>query len=280
MRVELNGLEFHVEIDGEGPPLLLLHGFTGSTRAWDDLRARLLPTCRVIALDLIGHGESAAPPDAARYTLEWCARDLLALMDWLRLDRMSVLGYSMGGRAALHFAVTAPHRLDRLILESASPGIEDPIERARRIDTDDALARRILDRGTAAFVEEWEQVPLLALQPHVPGDVRHRQHALRLGNNPLGLANSLRGMGAGQQQPLASRLGGLTLPVQLIVGECDTRYVDVARRMAGLLPHAEVAVVPAAGHTVHVDQPEAFGAVVSQALTNRVTPADFPLSTN
>jgi 2-succinyl-6-hydroxy-2,4-cyclohexadiene-1-carboxylate synthase len=280
MRIELNGLEFHVEIDGEGAPLLLLHGFTGSTRAWDDLRARVLSTCRVIALDLIGHGQSAAPPDAARYTLEWCTRDLLALLGRLQLDRVSVLGYSMGGRAALHFAVTAPHRLDRLILESASPGIDDPIERARRIDADDALAQRILDRGVAAFVDDWEQVPLLALQPHVPTAVRQRQHALRLGNNPLGLANSLRGMGAGQQQPLASSLGGLTLPVQLIVGECDTRYVGVAHRMAGLLPRAEIAVVPKAGHTVHVDQPETFGALVTQALTNRVTPADFPLSTN
>jgi 2-succinyl-6-hydroxy-2,4-cyclohexadiene-1-carboxylate synthase len=176
----------------------------------------------------------------------------------------------MGGRAALHFAVTAPHRLDRLIPESASPGIDDPNERARRIAADDALAQRILDRGIAEFVEEWEQVPLLAPQPHVSDEVRRRQHSLRLANNPLGLANSLRGMGAGQQQPLWSRLGDLQLPVQLIVGERDTRYVATARRMAEMLPRAELAVVPDAGHTVHIDQPEEFVGVVTQALTTRL----------
>jgi 2-succinyl-6-hydroxy-2,4-cyclohexadiene-1-carboxylate synthase len=270
MRVELNGLEFHVEIDGAGPPLLLLHGFTGSTGAWDDLRAQLSPGTRVIALDLIGHGESAAPPDPSRYTLEWCARDLLALLDWLHLEQVNVLGYSMGGRVALHFAVMAPQRVNTLILESASPGIEDPTERIRRVENDDALAQHIVDRGIDAFVEEWEQVPLLALQPHVPAKVRDRQHALRLRNDPLGLANSLRGMGAGQQQPLWSRLGGLDVPVQLIVGECDTRYVAAARRMATMLPFVELAVVPAAGHTVHLDQPEPFGGFVTQALTSRL----------
>jgi 2-succinyl-6-hydroxy-2,4-cyclohexadiene-1-carboxylate synthase len=284
MRIELNGLEFNVEIDGAGPPLLLLHGFTGSARAWDDLRAQLAPSRRLIALDLIGHGQSAAPPDPARYTLDWCARDLLALLDSLDLERVDVLGYSMGGRVALHFALSAPDRVKTLILESASPGIEDPVERSNRSKSDDALAQRMLDRGIAAFVDEWEQLPLLALQPHVPEDVRKRQHLLRLGNDPAGLANSLRGMGAGQQQPLWSQLGELQLPVQLIVGERDTRYVATAQRMAAMLPHAELAVVPSAGHTVHLDQPDAFVQVVTQALDHpakdRVTPADFPLSRN
>jgi len=191
-----------------------------------------------------------------------------------------VLGYSMGGRAALHFAVTAPARVNRLILESASPGIEDHSERARRRASDDALAQRILDNGIEAFVAEWENVPLLALQPHVPEAVRQRQHALRLLNNPTGLANSLRGMGAGRQEPLWTSLAQLDSPVHLIVGSSDQRYVGVAKRMAGLLPRANLTVVENAGHTVHVDQPDSFVGCVRAALTNRVTPADFPMSTN
>ena len=280
MRVELNGLEFHVEITGQGPPLLLLHGFTGSVRSWEDIRPRLSPTAQVIAIDLIGHGQSASPPSSSRYTLERCADDLLQLLDELRLPQVDLLGYSMGGRVALHFALAAPARIRNLILESASPGIEDPAERSRRAQSDAMLAERILTNGIDAFVAEWEQQPLLMLQPHVPQAVRERQHALRLLNSPIGLANSLLGMGAGQQVPLWSRLGQLELPVQLIVGQADARYVAIAERMRQSLPRAELAVLAEAGHTAHLDQPEAFLRILQQTLTNRVTPADCTLSTN
>lgn len=280
MRAALNGLDFHVEIEGRGPPLLLLHGFTGSARAWDAIRSHLADEAQLIAVDLIGHGQSAAPVQPERYSLEWCSRDLIALLDGLQLKRVNVLGYSMGGRAALHLAVSEPSRVDTLILESASPGIEDDAERARRRASDDALAQRILDNGVEAFVAEWEHIPLLALQPHVPEAVRQRQHALRLQNNPTGLANSLRGMGAGQQQPVWAKLPDLDVPVQLIVGSSDERYVGLAKRMAGLLRDGRLRVVEDAGHTVHLDQPERFVSCVREALTNHVTPADFPMSTN
>jgi 2-succinyl-6-hydroxy-2,4-cyclohexadiene-1-carboxylate synthase len=274
MRLELNGLEFHVEIEGAGPPLLLLHGFTGSVRSWDGIAPSLTASAQLIAIDLIGHGQSATPPDPARYTLEWCARDLASLLDTLHLTRVDVLGYSMGGRAALHFAVTAPERVNRLILESASPGIEDGAERAHRRASDAALAQRILNSGIVAFVAEWEQQPLLTLQPDVPQAVRARHHLQRLHNDPTGLANSLRGMGTGQQQALWARLAKLAVPVQLIVGERDARYEAVAQRMAALLPRGMIAVVQEAGHTVHVDQPRQFTRVVQQALTGRLkTPA-------
>jgi 2-succinyl-6-hydroxy-2,4-cyclohexadiene-1-carboxylate synthase len=280
MRLELNGLEFHVEIEGRGPPLLLLHGFTGSVRSWDDIRPRLARFAQVIAVDLIGHGQSAGPASASRYTLDWCTRDLLQLLEALHLPRVDVLGYSMGGRVALHFALTAAPHIRHLILESASPGIEDAAERGRRVQSDAALAERILTNGVEAFVAEWEQQPLLMLQPHVAQAVLERQHALRLSNDPGGLANSLLGMGAGQQVPLWSRLGELDMPVLLIVGQADARYLAIAERTRSALPNAELVVVPAAGHTAHLDQPETFMSVVEQTLTNRVTPADCTLSTN
>jgi 2-succinyl-6-hydroxy-2,4-cyclohexadiene-1-carboxylate synthase len=260
--IQLNGLEVQVVIDGAGPPLLLLHGFTGSVRVWDDLRRELADTATVIALDLIGHGASAVPPEVERYTLEWCARDLAVLLDILHLERVDLLGYSMGGRAALQFAVRHPERVQTLVLESASAGIESDVERLRRRQSDDALAERILGIGIAAFVEEWERQPLLALAAHVPEEVRARQHALRLQHKPLGLANSLRGMGAGRQTPLWSSLGQLTLPVQLIVGATDARYGVIAERMCSALPHATLHVVADAGHTVHLDQPRQFVALI------------------
>jgi 2-succinyl-6-hydroxy-2,4-cyclohexadiene-1-carboxylate synthase len=269
--MRLNDLDFHVEIEGSGPAVLLLHGFTGSVRAWDEVRPALAHSATLIGVDLIGHGHSAAPADPARYTLDWSVRDLTALCDALGFEEVDVLGYSMGGRVALHFALHAPRRVRRLILESASPGIEDDAERSRRLASDDALAERILSDGIEAFVAEWEALSLLAPAAHVSAPKRAQQHAHRLRNNPLGLANSLRGMGTGRQTPLWSVLHTLRAPVQLVVGESDPRYRDIAERMRSRLSHAELAVVGGAGHTVHLDQPDEFVALVSDALDSKLT---------
>jgi len=258
--VRLNGIDLHVELDGDpsSRPLLLLHGFTGSIHAWDGVRSDLAHRFRLILVDLLGHGQSSAPDDPERYSLEHAAHDLLAMLDGLGLQQVAVLGYSMGGRLALRFAVDWPHRVSTLLLESASPGIADPAERAARLEADRVLADRIEQHGVAAFVEDWERQPLLALAAHVSSDVRTVQHAQRLRNSPTGLANSLRGMGAGAQSPLWSALPGLRLPVRLLVGELDPRYRDIAARMLPLLPTARLTIAERAGHTVHVDQPDPF----------------------
>jgi 2-succinyl-6-hydroxy-2,4-cyclohexadiene-1-carboxylate synthase len=260
-------VDLHVEIDGDGPPLVLLHGFTGSARSWEDVCPSLFDAAQLVRVDLAGHGQSLSPEDVSAYTLEATTRDVTRMLDTCGFDTVDLLGYSMGGRAALHFAVHAQHRLRRLILESASPGVEDDAERARRVASDDALAERILRDGLSAFVDEWERQPLLLPAAHVSREVRERQHALRLQNTPLGLANSLRGMGAGQQQPLWSRLSALDVPVDLIVGQNDARYCAMAQRMAASLPRAQLTVVSKAGHTVHVDQPARFVKAVRCALS-------------
>ena len=277
--MRLNGLDFHVESHVEGDAdadaqpvsLLLLHGFTGSTRAWDDVRERLRdaspisgPPIQVIVIDLIGHGRSATPADPARYSVEHAAADLAAVLDALGLARVHLLGYSMGGRLALAFAVHHPDRLASLILESASPGIEDLAERARRARSDDALAETIERDGLAAFVDAWEQQPLLQLAPHVSAEVRARQHALRLENTPRGLANSLRGMGTGRQPSYWAALDQLHVPTCLLSGALDSRYTEIAARMQARLPRAERSVLQAAGHTAHLDQPVEFACLVAE----------------
>jgi pimeloyl-ACP methyl ester carboxylesterase len=130
--------------------------------------------------------------------------------------------------------------------------------------------------GIESFVAEWERLPLVQSAAHVSAARRAEQRVQRLDNNLLGLANSLRGMGAGQQAPLWSRLPQIIQPVQVIVGELDARYREIGARMQSLLPQANLAVVPAAGHTVHVDQPAEFVRLVESALVQPVN-RDLPL---
>ncbi len=266
--MRVHGLDLHVELDGSESslPLVLLHGFTGSSATWCSVTPALRSHARLVLLDVIVHGASEAPSEHERYTLEWAVRDLLALLDALAIEQTDVLGYSMGGRLALRFALDAPERVRRLVLESASPGIADPAERARRLEADVELAERIERDGLERFVDEWERQPLLALADDVSAEVRERQHALRLQSSARGLANSLRGMSAGRQTPLWDRLPSLAAPTLLIVGARDARYCAMAAEMQAALPHAALQIVSGAGHTVHIDRPSQFTAAVTDFL--------------
>jgi 2-succinyl-6-hydroxy-2,4-cyclohexadiene-1-carboxylate synthase len=265
---ERDDVDLYVEVDGAGPPLLLLHGFTGSARAWDAVRPLLRERARLIVPDLIGHGRSPAPDDPRRYTLEWCVRDLVHVLDVLDVEQADVLGYSMGGRVALRLAVDAPERVRTLLLESTSPGLEDAVERAQRQHADEQLALDLEDRGIEQFVARWERQPLLALAEHVSPRVRAVQHQQRLANSQRGLANSLRGMGAGRQRPLWADLATLPMPTFLLVGERDARYRAIAERMLAALRNGDLMVAPRAGHTVHLDQPELFVRWTLASLTS------------
>ena len=263
-RIAVNGVNLNVDVRGRGPALLLLHGFTGSAATWTPhLSAsggwRGFTT---VAVDLLGHGASDCPADPRRYRMERCLEDLVALLERLDVRRTAVLGYSMGGRVALHLALQAPERLWALILESASPGIEDACEREARARSDAALAEAIERDGVEAFVERWQALPLFDSQARLPAAVRQELRRQRLGNDQRGLANSLRGLGAGQQAPVLARMGGIGIPALLIAGALDDKYCDLARRMAAALPCARTEIVPDAGHAVHLERPEAFAGAV------------------
>jgi 2-succinyl-6-hydroxy-2,4-cyclohexadiene-1-carboxylate synthase len=256
----------NVEVWGDGPPLLLLHGFTGSTATWAPFRATLGAGWRLIAVDLLGHGASPSPADPAIYAVEREVERLAVLLDRLAAERAGVLGYSMGGRVALQLALTHPKQVGRLVLESASPGIVDPAERAARVRSDGALAELLEREGIEPFVERWERVPLFASQGRLPAERRANVRADRLRRDPVGLANSLRGAGQGVAPPVLDRLGKLAMPTLLLVGALDERYVGFGRLMAERIHSAELVVVPDAGHAVHLEQPRAFEAAVADFL--------------
>jgi 2-succinyl-6-hydroxy-2,4-cyclohexadiene-1-carboxylate synthase len=241
------------------PALVLLHGFTGSAASWGThLDTFSTGGLRVIALDLLGHGQSEAPGDPDRYRIEQCCQDILEVLSQLGVlsGEATLLGYSMGGRMALYAAFSGYFRA--LILESASPGIAGAQERRERRAADEALAQRIEREGIPAFVSYWESQPLFASQRTLSPDRRALAHEQRLRNRPDGLANSLRGAGAGTQPDLHGKLPDLHLPVLLIAGALDSKYSRIAQDMAASLPNAMLEMVDHAGHTVHLEQPEVF----------------------
>jgi 2-succinyl-6-hydroxy-2,4-cyclohexadiene-1-carboxylate synthase len=261
-----DGLRFHVASAGTGPPVVLLHGFTGSTETWTELQATLSDRFRTIAVDITGHGRSAAPTDPERYSLVRFADDLRDILDGLAIPRAALLGYSMGGRAALRFVLRYPDRVAGLILESTSPGISDPVERDHRIAADLALAQSVERDGVTAFMDRWEQLPLWDSLAAAPESLRHRLRAQRLTNRATGLANSLRGAGAAADPPVVDDLSTIRTLVRIIAGVLDARYVPLGQLMAAAIPHAELNLIDGAGHMAHLERPEQFAELAGSFL--------------
>ncbi|MBL8046442.1 MAG: 2-succinyl-6-hydroxy-2,4-cyclohexadiene-1-carboxylate synthase [Anaerolineales bacterium] len=256
--MEINGQTFNLETAGDGAPLVLLHGFTGSAANWHPHVSVFSRHFRTMAIDLLGHGASASPPEAARYSMTHCTADVNGILTALQVDSAAVLGYSLGGRVALSFAINYPERVSHLLMVSGSPGLASAEERATRVASDEALASQIERDGLEAFVDYWENIPLFASQKGLPAAVRAALRQQRLQNNAHGLANNLRGLGAGAQPSLWERLHEVTVPTLLLAGERDTKFVNIARQMATRLPNARLEIVPGAGHAVQLEKPGFF----------------------
>ncbi len=264
--MNVNGVNYHVEVMGTGAPLVLLHGFTGSSVNWREHVPALAQHYRVIMPDLLGHGRTDAPADPTRYAMAHAAADVVALLDALVGDPVHLLGYSMGGRLALYIAVHYPQKIRTLTLESSSPGLRTEAERAARRERDNALAARIEREGVEAFVGFWEQLPLWDSQKQLADEKRAALRAQRLTNNPQGLANSLRGMGTGVQPSLWGDLETIEAPVWLINGNLDAKFLAISEQMTELLTLATHIRIGGAGHTTHLEKPYEFQQTVLEFL--------------
>lgn len=227
-------------------PLVLLHGFSGTRHAWDGVadaldRERYLP----VALDLPGHGEQSDAPRPI--TFEGCVASVLDRSP----ARFALAGYSMGGRVALHLALTAPERVSALALIACNPGIEDPAERSNRRLADERLAEDLERIPFEQFIERWRTQPLFAQDPPRVGELARADQRR---NDPLALAAVMRGLSTGAMAPLWARLGELSMPVLVVAGERDEKFLGIAARMAALIPGARLRVLPA-GHGAPLECP-------------------------
>jgi len=230
------------------PTIVFLHGFTNTGASWDPVIAALGERYRALAPDIRGHGSAAA---ARPVTLEAVVRDVAGLVP----GSFDLVGYSMGGRIALHIALALAPRVRRLMLIGASPGMADAAEREARREADGCLAEEIERMSIEDFAARWAATPVLAGQPA-------SAHHDRLRNEPGGLAAALRGLGTGALPPLWDRLGELAMPVMLVVGERDEKFRALARQMMPAIPDASVVVVAGAGHAVHLEAPGQVAALI------------------
>ncbi|WP_264738847.1 2-succinyl-6-hydroxy-2,4-cyclohexadiene-1-carboxylate synthase [Cytobacillus firmus] len=267
MKYVINGVRYHVDTWGAGFPLLLLHGFTGNSEGWKEFAPFWKDHSKTIALDIIGHGESGSPPDIGHYQIEESAAVINSLLEKMGIGKIDVLGYSMGGRLALTFAVKYPEKVRMLILESASPGLRAEKERHDRRIQDAKLSKRIRQEGINNFIEYWEDIPLFQSQKSLPEKIRTRIRSQRLANSIDGLANSLNGMGTGAQPSWWDALVQLEMPVLLITGELDQKFCKIAEEMSKILPSVQWKSIEDAGHAIHVEKPELFGTIVSGFLS-------------
>ncbi|WP_227396547.1 2-succinyl-6-hydroxy-2,4-cyclohexadiene-1-carboxylate synthase [Jeotgalibacillus aurantiacus] len=266
MKIRIRDGYYHLQVKGSGSDLVVLHGFTGSACSWSRFQDQLQDQFRVIAIDLPGHGQTEVPLNEDYVSMEIVCEDIKAVLDHLSIDQAAFLGYSMGGRTALAFSMRYPERVPSLILESASPGLKLYEERTKRRLQDEELAEFIEREGICAFTDRWEAIPLFNSQKNLPEKQKRMIREQRLSNAPEGLSASLKFMGTGHQASYWERLPELQMPVLLLTGEYDTKFVNIAEEMNKLLPNSRHEVILSAGHAIQVEQPEKFDTIVREFL--------------
>ena len=234
----------------EPPTVTFVPGFMQRGEAWEPVAARL-------ASDSGSYRSTCV--DFATWTFEERIEELLDAAP----PGAAVVGYSMGGRLALHAALRDPVRFGALVLVGVTAGIEDIGEREDRRRSDESLAEWMERRSIEEVVARWEANPVFATQPV---ELRERQRAGRLSHEPERLAELLRSAGQGATPPVWDRLGTLKTPVLLTAGERDRRYATAARKMAVRIPDARVRLVGHAGHAPQLEAPDVFTALLREFL--------------
>lgn len=244
----------------EAVPVVLLHGFTGSACSWNPVVAHLHATGPVMGLNLPGHHPN---PEAVPRGFEAVVDHLAGAMRPLGHRPVHLFGYSLGGRVAVGLAARHPHLFARVTLISATAGLQSARERAERREQDAKWINLLRSEGMGAFVAAWERLPILKTASLVAATALDHQRSIRLGHCPQGLADALASLGLGEMPDYWGSLAHWTLPVELVVGARDCKFVRTAHAMAEVLAHAHVTPIPACGHNPLLEAPKAIAALLS-----------------
>ena len=237
--------------DPHAPKVVFLHGFTQTCNSWRPIAEQIAAAgFHAVIIDLPGHGDSGGVRADPRRTA-----DMVASIGGVG----TYVGYSLGGRVALHLALMYPHLTSSVVLIGANAGIADADERARRREADDAVEARLNEIGAEAFVREWVAQPLFGEFVATEADLADRAR-----NTAEGLASSLRLSGTGAQTSLWPRLREITAPVLVMAGELDDKFAALAEQIAAAVGQGTALLVPSAAHAAHLQQP----GFVTQAILN------------
>jgi 2-succinyl-6-hydroxy-2,4-cyclohexadiene-1-carboxylate synthase len=276
MIFELAGLKLNVEffhsVENDKPPLLFLHGFTGSSEDWRTIANHVDKGFPSIGFDLIGHGKSASPQSEELYSAEAIADQIKNILDITVKGKVILVGYSMGGRAALNFVVKYPEKVAALILESTTPGIKDNKLRKERVKSDGEVIQFIKTHTIREFIDYWMEKEIFNTQRRFSEEKRKRIKEAKLRNNPVGLINSLIGFGTGKMPPLFEHLNKIKCNALLITGELDTKFTKINKEILNLIPDAEHKVIKNAGHNTHLEEPGNFIKELNQFLNSLTDP--------
>jgi 2-succinyl-6-hydroxy-2,4-cyclohexadiene-1-carboxylate synthase len=239
-------------------PLVLLHGFTGSPASWDGV-VQSLAGITPLSLPLVGHGAR----DAQVHTF---ADEVARLAAALPAEPVHLACYSLGARLALGVAIAHPRRVARLSLVSAQPGLADEAERTERRRADARWCALLEAQGIERFVDAWQAQPLFATQAALPPTLRARHRAERLRHDPDALARSLRAVGLAEMPDFTPHLATMTLPVTLLAGELDPKFLALGRALVARVPQGRLVVAPSAGHDLLLEAPDLVARELSRTL--------------
>ena len=240
--------------------IVFLHGFLGSQLDLQPIAKLLQTSTDTLCLDLPGHGQSIHLPTET-YSFLGAANFILTQI--AHLPKPALYGYSMGGRLALYLGLTYPDRFSHLFLESTSPGLCTQADRADRRTQDAKLATE-LQRDFPAFLKSWYNTELfktLRDHPSFP-ELLGRRHT----NHPTELAKTLQGMGTGVQPTLWKKLKAVSIPIDLLVGTQDWKFLTLNQHMARIAPNARLNRIPGVGHNIHVECPEMIDRILQSRL--------------
>ena len=266
--ISLN-IELFSEIDPKKNALIFLHGFTGSAKDWKKTAELVDDSFNKIAVDLIGHGKSDTPIEVDKYSVSSINSQLLDIINHFTKGKVILLGYSMGGRPALSFAINHPDKIKGMILESTSTGIEKPAEREERIKSDEELAEFIETNSIEIFIDHWMNLEIFGTQKRFSNDLLQKLRMEKLQNSSIGLAQSLRGFGTGRMPYLGDKLSSLDFPVLLITGELDSKFTQINKELVNKFSSAHHQILQNAGHNVHLEERGRFVKVVEEFITKK-----------
>ena len=242
-----DGVRISYDVRGDGPALLLSHGYSAAARMWDGQLDALAARYRVITWDMRGHGLSDSPDDPAAYSEEATVADMAAILAACDVSRAAIGGLSLGGYMSLAFHATHADATGALLLFDTGPGYRKDEPRAGWNALAERMAEAFESRGLDALGRSAE--------------VRASTH-----RSARGLALAARGMMAQRDARIMDSLATIAAPTLVLVGENDTQFLVPADYMAAKIPGARKVVLPDAGHAANIDQPEAFNTAVLEFL--------------